>query len=226
MLKTYFRRLWAYIRGQQMEAENIADAPAFDDFVWSEEARADPDLAEYALEASRRSADAAGAAVASLQSKAGSLLTVLLTLMPLAFVGTGFALSSTAGPRWSRLVAFILMVLTDLALVVAAVLAFVASGMLLSGGLNMDRMPWEGSSTLPGLQTSEANAWHLAAQLGMWQGPRVSMDLFHARRMVVIALVLATTATPFIVIARSGDQVFTGEVPAHISPSPSGPSRP
>lgn len=215
-------RLWDYIRGRQMEAEGLADAPDIGDFTWIEHARSSRELAAYALEAARRSAEAAQAAIASLQTRAGSLLSMLLTLIPVSIVVTGLALSSTAGPRWSRFVAFALMTSVDIALVLSAMLAFIASGMLISGGLNLDRMARGEKPSIDELQAGEANAWHLAAQLSMWQGPRIARDLFHARRLAIVALLLAIVASPFVVIARSGDQVITGKVPASPSPSPSG----
>ena len=187
-MNRYLRRLLAYVLGDQATAEDLADSPNIPDFSWMPDASKDEALAEYAAEAGRRSAELAEAAVQSLQSKAGSLLTVLLTLTPISFVVTGLALSSTAGPRWARLTAFVLMVSVDLLLAAAAALAFIASGLLITGGLNLDRMRGEGASTLADLKASEANASHLAAQLSMARGPRLAADLFHARRLVVIAV--------------------------------------
>jgi hypothetical protein len=119
-------------------------------------------------------------------------------------VVTGFALASRDGPAWARWTAFALFCSADLFLLGSALLTFLASGLVLSGGLNPARMAEHApDDTLPGFKAAEADAWYHAFVLAVWNGQRVGLDLFHARRMVVGALMLAGVGTPLLFVARS-----------------------
>ena len=119
---------------------------------------------------------------------------------------------------WATIVAFVLFLAADLALVLAAVMSFLAYGLLLTGGSNPARFSDSPAPSIPQLKAAEADAWYFATELAFWVGQRRAQDLFLARRFVVLALVVAVLATPFLGVARSEPQPMP-------TPSPSGTKR-
>jgi hypothetical protein len=219
-MATYRSRLRAFLRGDQFAAEDLGTFEEVGPVAWIAGAE-DNEVAKYAVEVSQKAAEQANAALSSLQTKASALLTLLLAITPLAVAVSGLALSSTAGPPWARLAAFGLFVIVVILFISSGIIAFLASGLLIVGGVNPARLS-NGPTTEKELRIAEADAWYYAAVLAMQKGPRIAQDLFQARRRLVIGLIVALIASPFFVIARTGTQVVTGEAPgATVSQTPS-----
>lgn len=207
-MASYPKRIWAFLRGNQGAAEDLGVALEVPPVPWIAEATSD-DVAKYAVEVCEKSAAIANEALVSLQSKAATLLTLLMTLAPLAVAIAGVAVSSTVGPTWARLVAFALFSIVVLLLVSSGITAFLASGLLIVGGVNPSRLG-DGASERA-LRIAEADAWYYGAALAMDKGPRIAQDLFQARRLLIIGLLVALVGSPFLAIALNGTEAFTGD---------------
>lgn len=195
----YVQRVRGYLRGDQACAESLDDSPNPDPVGWMQDT--DPERVDYAREVAKAGFERADAALVSLQAKADATVKLVLTLAPIAFAVTGFALASDGDPEAAKWFGFVAFCFVDVCLVAAGLLSFLASGLVLTGGVNPEVMPKRApDDTLEGLKGSEADAWYYAMVVTNWSGKRVAADLFHARRMVVWALLLAALGSPFISI--------------------------
>lgn len=190
-----WRRLWAFLTNDLVTAEGLNRPPPLDPPAWVTRANSDPATAKYALEASVRSAHFANSAVDYLQTKANSMVSLLLALIPIAAVGTSFAVSRRAGGvlGWASIVLFIAI---DFLLARAAVLSFLAAGPIISVGTNLRRLSEMQNPGLAELAAGEAMAWHASAEVAMYTLTAKSRDLFAARRFATIAVVIALIAGP------------------------------
>jgi hypothetical protein len=195
------RIAWRYLSGDQEGAERL-EHPAGSEVAWVRASETDPERSAYAVELAIRSATAAQDAVASIQSKASSLVGLTATLFVLALGVTGLAMDSLQDGGRAAWVATAAFVGADLLLLLALVRSFYASGSVLSGGVNLDRLGSSADST-GRLQVTEAEAWLYASQLAGVTSQSRSWDLFFTRRCLVLALVTVLIGTPFIVAARN-----------------------
>ncbi len=187
-----WRRLRAYLTGNSEVAEDLA-IPAVEDVPWVQAAAQDPESADYAVEAAKRSADFANSAVSQVQDKASALLSVTLVLIP--FAAGALAVASSRENSWLRVISIGCFAFVALALAWAALRAFLASGSVLGGGLNIARLSRSGDDSAASLKTREAQTWHWSAQVAMEVATRRSGDLFSARRALIIALGFAGLGT-------------------------------
>lgn len=203
-MKDYWIRLLAFVRGDFSKAEGMAEMPDIGEVPWIQAAAQSQPKADYALEASLRSAADASNAVKEVQSKASSLFTTVLTLFSLAIAVTILVVPSSGDAQWASIVAFLLFLVVDFALVLSAVMCFLAYGLILSGGSNPARFSDSDAASLASLKAAEADAWYFATELAFWAGKQRAKDLFAARRLLVMALITAILATPFLYAAKAG----------------------
>lgn len=195
----YVRRIGGFIWGDQDAAEDLDQSPNPSVVEWMQQA--DEDVVDYAREVSKAGFERADEALKGLQSKAGTTVTTVLTLAPIAFGVTGVALASTGEPDAAKWVGFVLFCLVDVSLVGAGLLAFLASGLVLSGGVNPANLPTRApNQKVHGLKAAEADAWYYAMVVTNWSGKRVATDLFHSRRLVIGSLLLSALAVPFVAL--------------------------
>ncbi len=154
------------------------------------------------MEVSTRSAQAAQDAVTSVQSKAGALVSLIATLFVLALGATGLALDALQGGGLAAWLATIAFVCADFLLLLALVRSFYASGSVLTGGVNLERLGSPSDST-ESLQMKEARAWSYASDVAAEASQSRSWDFFFARRCLILALLTVLVGTPFIVVARN-----------------------
>jgi hypothetical protein len=137
--------------------------------------------------------------LASLQTKADATIKLVLTLAPIGFAVTGFALASDGEPDWAKWIGFVAFCGVDVSMVASGLLSFLATGLVLTGGVNPAALPTRApDDTITGLKASEADAWYYAMVVTNWSAKRVAIDLFHARRMIIWSLVLAALGSPFL----------------------------
>jgi hypothetical protein len=188
-------------------AEDFPDYADIPEEQWINDSSGDDARAGYAVDVTKRSADAIDSAVTSLQEKAASVTNLAMPLIPVAIAVLGFALA-----QWPNPFAFIASALFSVVIIFligGAVLGYLASGARLMGGVNARRLaPAGGSPTLGELRAKEADAWLMSTELGFQMIERRNRDLFAARRAVAWAFVVATLATVFFVIAetQSGEE--------------------
>jgi hypothetical protein len=184
-VRRYPLRMNGFVLGDQVMAEDIAHSPNPQVVKWMQEAKDSTDLVDYAREVSRAGFDQADAALKGLQTKAGSMVTTVLTLGPIAFAVSGVGLASLGETGWAKWSAFILFCLVDLSLVGAGLLAFLASGLVLTGAVNPENLLRRAPSTsVNGLKLAGADSWYYAMVVTNWSGKRVATDLFHSRQLV------------------------------------------
>ena len=207
MLHT-LRRILAYLVNDAKNAEDLPDLAPGAPPAWIVEAAKDDRQAEYAADVARKSYEIADGAVKSLQDKASSYATLLLALVPFALGATLLALPPAGSMQWARVVAFILMSAADLCLALAVVMAALACGLVLGGGVSLDRLGDLARTIAPdaplksAIRAAEAEALRFATLLSYASGVRVANDLFTARRLTVFAVLLAFVG--FLVLAGSG----------------------
>lgn len=194
----YMQRIWGFLWANQTGAESLEGAPNPAVVEWMQ--RTDgTELADYARDVARAGFDRADDSLVSLQTKADATTKLVLTLAPIAFAVTGIALASGGEPDWAKWIGFILFCGVDVCLVASGLLSFLASGLVLTGGVNPATIPKRApTNDVIGFKASEADAWYYAMVVTNWSAKRVGIDLFHARRMVIWALLLAAFASPFI----------------------------
>jgi hypothetical protein len=197
-------RLWAFLTGDMVAAEDIAaQSKDYPPVEWIQSSASDDAVATYALEASLRAAADANAAVKAIQDRANSLLGTILVLFPLSVGVTILAVPKAKHVSAVQLASFGLFMMVDLLLALAATLAFLSSGLLRGGGLNLENYGQKAASlSAPGLKAIEADAWYMASRIAFDVGQRKAQDLFGARRAVVGALLAAVLASPFLFVAR------------------------
>lgn len=214
------RRIAAFVRGDMAAAENLGDLPDVPQVDWIQAASlaGDATTAEYAREAAERSATDANESVKGLQDKAAGFLTLLVGLVPLLIAA--IALTAPAGQdNWARWLALGLLLAGGASLIGAIVMAALASGLTLGGGLNLERLNTGGGSTsIPELKAAEADAWHHAAMLAMEASTRKARDLFRSRQLAIVALTLSIAGTAVLLMSVGGD--LGGLTPATGSPTP------
>lgn len=218
------RRLWAFLRGNMDAAEDIGTHPNVPPVPWIEQGAliTSEDVAGYALEAARRSAEDAKAGVEGIQSRAASLLTLLIGLVPLLIAAIGLA-APHGQQALLRLVALLVYVGASFALVTAIVMAALATGLTLGGGLNLARLNKSGTTpSLARLKAEEADAWHFAAMMAMEAATRKARDLFRARQLMLWALILSIVGTILLALSVGGNLRDLLADPA-ASPSPTEP---
>ena len=212
------RRLLAYFVNDQVTAESLQVRPRepIPDWLarpdWIARAADDAGLAEYALDAARRTCEWADASVAALQSKASTFLALVLGLVPVALGATVFALPGP-GSAVLRELPFVAFAVGDACLITAAVFAGLASGLVLASGPHLGRMEKPAgrlagkpsTAQVAALKSEEAYAWHCAALRALQSGDRVALDLFASRRWVVLALLAFAIGTVVLVIAVNGN---------------------
>jgi hypothetical protein len=196
----FLKRLCSFLKGRFDTAENLGDLPEVDDVPWISASSKEPAKAEYALLAALRGFTEADKTVQSIQAKATTLLTTVLALFVLA--GAATILPAKVGQPWPAYAAFAFFVLTDLALLGAAVACFFASGLVLAGGLNLNRLAEGVEASVETLKAKEADAWYYATQIAFWSSHRKAQDLFLARRLVVLALVSAVIGAALLPFGR------------------------
>lgn len=162
-------------RGDQLGAEDLADYPQIPRPAWLARAATNDDLAEYALQASIRSAARANESLSRLQDKATSFLGTLMVVIPIGLASTALAVPDTMDII--RIAALLVAAVGDVLLLSAAVAAALASGLVIAGGLNVDRLDPDDTAPLAAMKATEADAWHFAAVLAMESGTRRAYDL-------------------------------------------------
>jgi hypothetical protein len=165
--------------------------------------RVDEETAKFALDAVIRSHEDASAAVKQVQDRASALLTLILALVPVVIAVTLLLVPTSDGRTWARWIALALFLASDMTLIGGAVMAFLASGLIVSGGSNPARFTDRDRLSLAELQLAEADAWYLATEIAFISARRKVSDLFLARRLVILALFFAVIATPFVYVTRS-----------------------
>jgi hypothetical protein len=214
-MKDFAKRLIAYLTGNLRVAEGLSDMAKVPSVPWITDSAQTDAAADFALESAQRAATDANASTKAVQDKAGSLMTIILTLFPLAVAVTVLVVPAKAGESGSSLVALVLMMLADFLLACAAVFAFLASGLVFLGGWNPSKVKGGEKATLAQIKAEEADAWYFASEVAMWSGKKKADDLFTARRFVVGALIFAVLAAPFLYVAQ-GNAVQT----VHPTPHP------
>ncbi len=202
-MKNTVKRLFAFISGDQMKAEEL-NVDSYPMVPWVFRARADERLATYAVEVASRSATFANEAVARIQEKASSTLSFTLTLIPVAGVAAGAALVIQDTAAWNRWTAFSLFAAVMVLLIVAALRAFLASGSVAAISVNLERLSADLVPKVAELKAAEADAWNASAALAMETATKKSADFFAARRLTIIALIIATIGAGFLGAARFG----------------------
>ena len=152
------------------------------------------DVVSYALDAALRSVATAETALSGVAAKASSLLTLSVGLSVVALGGTGVALRiahSIAGIRW---LSFALFCLVDIALILASLYSFFASGLGYGGGLNIARLATSDTIDVKSLKLREIDAWHRAAIIAMSNLHTTVGQLYVGRRFVMVALIVALPA--------------------------------
>ena len=84
-------------------------------------------------------------------------------------------------------------------LVVALVFAFIVSGEVLVGGLNV-RLLSKAKQDVAFAKSIEADAWLASSELAMRAANRLARELFTARRCVVLALLVALLTAPLLLV--------------------------
>ena len=186
------RRLWAFLMGDMESAEQLA-LPDESPVPWlSESARGE--VVSYALDAAIRSAATAESALSGVASKASSLLTLSIGLSVAALGGTGVALRTAHSIDGIRWLSFALFCLVDVALILASLYCFFASGLGYGGLLNIARLSTGNTVDVKSLKLREIDAWHRAAMIAMSNLHTTVGQLYVGRRFVMWALVIALPA--------------------------------
>lgn len=201
------RRLVGFLTGDMSAAEDIGDVPTVERVPWIDRAGSDANdaVATYALEAAIRSATDSRANVEGIQDRAASLLTLMIGLVPLLIAAVGLA-----APRGDdvlfRTLAALLYLGASIMLIAAIVMAALATGLTLGGGLNLERLsPATEKPAKEALKAAEADAWHHASILAMEAATRKARDLFHARRFMLWAVVLSIAGTGILIGSVEGN---------------------
>lgn len=207
-------RFLAFLRNQADQAEALEPPASLPTPDWIKRAAIDDKEATVALDAATRSVELAQGAVSGLQDKAASHLTFTLALVPFALAATGLSLRPGEPTTVPLLIAFLGFLLADVALVVSAAFAALASGLVLAGGISLDRLGELADKLSPGkrgpaaLKAAQAEALRYAAQVSYASGVRVAQDLYEARRMTVIAVLLATASMALLVGATGVEALW------------------
>ncbi len=179
------RRIAAYLLNDAATAEALDPVPLGNPPQWLVDATGDQDRATYAVEVSTKSVELADAAVDGLQAKASSHLTFLLALVPFALAATALSLPPSSSPSLGRMTAFLIFCVADASLLVGVVLASLAGGLVLRGGISLDRLgnlADEMATDSPrdpiaALKAAQAEALRYAALNSYSAGVRVGSDL-------------------------------------------------
>jgi hypothetical protein len=201
-VRRFLARFIGYLRGDLDVWDRATERPQWPPVGWIQGSSGSAELADYALEATSRSADRASAAVDQIQGKASSLVGFLLTLIPIGAAATALAYPGGRKESWIGWIGFLLFCATDVLLVSGAVLAFLSSGEVFAGGFNPARVGQQEDVTVPSLKAAEADAWYFATELAMWTAYQKAQDLFLGRRLVLVALLVSVPAAVLFVAAR------------------------
>jgi hypothetical protein len=134
------KRILAFLINDSKRAEELSVPDAGPTPAWIGDAAKDEDYAKAAVEVARRSQDLADAAVKSLQDKAAAHGTLLLALVPFALTATLLVLPQRGEAPFVSWAAFALLVVADICLLAALVMATLASGLVLAGGVSLTRL--------------------------------------------------------------------------------------
>lgn len=200
-MRTFWRRIAAYAKGDLRTAAGVSEelVTRDRDVDWLD-AGEDDDLCRYALDAALHSAAHAETSADQSLDKASSLVTVVLAAFALALGGTGVALHTAHDPGWLQWTSFGMFCFVDIALLAAAMNAFLGTAPALSGGLNLKLLSRGDTVKTAVLARQEAKAWHISALLAMETSRRRSIDVFVARRLLLLALAGALPALIMTVI--------------------------
>lgn len=216
-MKTLLRIL-AYLWNDPKRAEGL-DAPAPGPVPkWILQAAGDDDLAEQAVAIALKSQELAESGVSSLQDKAASHLTLLLALVPIALGVSTLGIPAPGSTDIGRWGAFILLVAADVALLVSIILATLAAGLRLGGGIGLDGLGELADEIAPkapmksAIQAAEAEALRYAAALAYASGSRVAADLYASRRFLVLAAMAASIGLMVLVGSAGGLGVFRAAI--------------
>ncbi|MGO9180218.1 MAG: hypothetical protein ACLQBX_10235 [Candidatus Limnocylindrales bacterium] len=211
------RRILAFILGDMIAAEDL-QYPKFDTPTIVVRARADAKLAEYLVGVAEKSRDQSSAALDGIQARASSFMTVVIGLVPLSLAAVALA-SPPADAGALRWAGFGFVVLSTVALLVAAAAAALATGMGLTALQNLAFLEKDGTPmTEAELRADEAETWNYAAQLNMETCRRRATELFQARRWAVIALASALIGLALVFMPVGGQHASLLQVP---TPTPS-----
>lgn len=152
-----------------------------------------------AITAAIRSHQEASEGVKRLQEKSSGLLTLVLTLAPLAAAGAGAAFAFASEGHSTGWVGGGFLVLSVILLALAALNAFLGAGSISAGALNMSRMSDSPNPSLVTLKAAEADAWQAAVAIAMDNAQRRALDLFAARRFLVLAVLSGTIGSAMLV---------------------------
>jgi hypothetical protein len=186
------KRLLAFLRGDMTRAEDLSGYPKIESPPVIIRARTDKKLGELLLAAASEARDRTDAILAGVQTKASGFLTLVIGLFPLFLAAIALAVPPETA-NWVRWLAFATLAAAAIALAGSAIAAALASGMGLTASLNLAYLEKEGeqSKTLERLTADEAETWNYASVLNLETSRRRARDLFRARQLAVVALLLA-----------------------------------
>lgn len=197
------RRVVAFVLGDMVAAEGLSGYPKFEMPAIAVVARTDEKLGEHLVGLAKDSRDRTDAIVNGLADKAASFLTLVIGLFPL-FVGVLALSVPPEDANIARWIAFALLAISLVALGLGAVRAVLATGMMLASTTNLAYIKPEDLPTAAERLASEAADLNFAAILNMEAGLRRARDLFQARRLTLIAVVLAAAGVTALVASVGG----------------------
>jgi hypothetical protein len=197
-------RLVSFLRGDMVGAEDLAGYPPKITPPVAVRAATDAPLATYLVELARHTSDRADAVLTSVQTKASAFLTLVVAVLPFE-LGAAALLVPAVKDSPARWLAFGVAIVSVLLTVAAAIMASLASGLALTGSVNLSYMEVAGQKkTLGELQSSEIDAWNHAALLTLESSRRKASDLFRARQLLLLAVLVALVALAILAIAVRG----------------------
>jgi hypothetical protein len=213
------KRILAFLINDSKRAEGLTVPDAGPTPAWIGDAAKDEEYAKAAVEVARRSQDLADAAVKSLQDKAAAHGTLLLALVPFALTATLLALPQRGEVSFVSWAAFALLVVADICLLAALVMATLASGLVLAGGVSLTRLGDLAATVAPdapgklSIRAAEVEALRKGTLLSFASGSRVANDLYISRRLLVFAVLLAGLGLVVLVSFGGGVDVFRAPTP-------------
>ncbi len=217
-------RLWAFVRGDMMAAEDLDGYPDFSTPAIMARARTDEILADYVVRVAIEERDRADGVLSGVQARAGSFATLATGLLTFAVAATAVALPPS-GADLLRWLSFGLLVVTVGLLLGATLMASLSTGMGKTSSVNLERVEATGSAkTSAELKADEASVWHYAAILDEETSHRRAIELFRARQLTFLAL--GSAVIGLLLLFSSLEFRSTPDVAPSISPSGNSPITP
>jgi hypothetical protein len=214
------KRLLAFLRGDMHAAEDLSGYPKFAMPPIAVIAMKDEKLGEYLVGVAKDSRERTDAMANGLADKASTFLTLVIGLFPLFVGAVALAVPPNEAPplRW---ISLLLLAAASISLALGAIWAAFGAGMMLTSAINLGFIQTKKPIDRAQLLADEAATWNHTSLLNLEGGRRRAADLFQARRMTVVALLLAAAGIVALMWSVGGHpaSLVNAQPPASAAPS-------